>query len=392
MPSFASAKSSAEAPATTPAAAMPESTGKPGARAGRAPTGPAVADALIACSSRVRGAWASRSGRDLSGAAAVSHGREKGGVAPEDTPPATGGRNSRGRGGPAVTRQFGIHGGCQFRRSARPHRHGAHHSTSRHTPGWGSSSWPPTSAKIATARLSSSIASSSRPARCRVSARLLRSAASRWRSPWAATSASASRTSARGRLEVAVGGAGAGEVVERGDADAGIGQPLGQLEAALEVARARAEQAEDVVRPGGGLVVALAPRPAAAPRWHSSSAPASPRRQATRPRSACTRAGGAPSASASCRWRSAELPLAAALVHGAQLVLDPAEPPRARRARRRRRRPRAPRRTRRAACARRRSPRAAGPDRDGRARAPSGSGRAPRRRPRARGRGRPAAA
>ena len=78
-----------------------------------------------------------------------------------------------------------------------------------------------------------------------------------------------------------------------------------EREAALEVVRPLAEQAEDVVRAGGGLVVAVplgqAQRLAAEARARSGS----PRRQATRPRSACTRAGGAPSASASCRWRSA---------------------------------------------------------------------------------------
>ena len=82
----------------------------------------------------------------------------------------------------------------------------------------------PTSAKIATARLSSSIASSSRPARCRVSARLLRSAASRWRSPCAGAPGRAPRGRARRRgSRSPARRAGAREVVEGGDADAGVG-------------------------------------------------------------------------------------------------------------------------------------------------------------------------
>ena len=77
----------------------------------------------------------------------------------------------------------------------RPRARGrGHQRASFHTSGCGSPS-APTSAKIATAHLSSSIASSCRPASCRRSARLLCSAASRWRSPCAAHSASAARVS-----------------------------------------------------------------------------------------------------------------------------------------------------------------------------------------------------
>src|SRR5205085_2925224 len=54
MPSFASAKSSDAAPATTPPTAMADSAGTPGARPRPLPRGRAGADALIGCSSRVR--------------------------------------------------------------------------------------------------------------------------------------------------------------------------------------------------------------------------------------------------------------------------------------------------------------------------------------------------
>ena len=83
---------------------------------------------------------------------------------------------------------------------------------------------------------------------------MLCSAASRWRSPCAAHSASAARVSSSARLELAARAVGQREVVERGDPRARVAGRLRELEAAAEVlervgrgAAAGGERAEQVV-------------------------------------------------------------------------------------------------------------------------------------------------
>ena len=83
---------------------------------------------------------------------------------------------------------------------------------------------------------------------------MLCSAASRWRSPWAAQSSSAAPVSSSARLELAARAVGEREVVERGDAGARVAGRLGERDAAAEVlervggvAAAGGERAEQVV-------------------------------------------------------------------------------------------------------------------------------------------------
>ena len=119
----------------------------------------------------------------------------------------------------------------------------------------------PISAKMTTACLSCVIASSPRPAAWSRSARLLRSAASRWRSPRATPSASACSAKAGGLRQVAAVGTGQRQVIEgrntARDAAAGIGQSLGDGQAAFKLFEQRQryrlgarQDTEDIVRLG----------------------------------------------------------------------------------------------------------------------------------------------